>query len=99
MPTCEKCKTQWTWQQSVKASWKIRGAMRCPHCRSDQYATAKSRQRLTLINWMILLPLLFAALMDLPLVYTISMIGALFAVALSLIPKSLQLSSSLEPMW
>ncbi|WP_394119715.1 TIGR04104 family putative zinc finger protein [Planococcus donghaensis] len=99
MPICKSCGRRWTHKQSFKASWKIRGSMRCPHCGSDQYATAKSRQRLTLLNWIILLPLPFAAIFDLPMVYTTGMILVLFAVAMSLIPKSLELSNEHEPIW
>lgn len=99
MPTCQNCGSTWTWKESIKASWKISGSMSCPHCQSHQYATAKSRQRMTLINWLILIPLPIAAIIDLPLFSTISMMLVLFAVAMSLIPKSLDLSNKREPMW
>ncbi|WP_142827687.1 TIGR04104 family putative zinc finger protein [Planococcus soli] len=99
MPTSKTCKTEWTWQESIKASWKFSGAMNCPHCHSDQYATPKSRKRMTLINWLVLLPLPFAAIFNLPLVYSISMILILFAVALSLIPKMMELSNEQKPLW
>ena len=99
MPTCERCGNGWTWKQSIKASWKINGPMRCPNCQGDQYATPKSRQRMTLINWMILVPLPFAIILDFPLVYTIGMMLVLFAIGLSLIPKFLELSSEQKPLW
>lgn len=99
MPTCKTCGTEWTWKESIKASWKFSGTMSCPYCNSDQYATPKSRKRMTLINWLVLLPMPFAAIFDLPLIYSISMILILFAAALSLIPKMMELSNDQKPLW
>ncbi|WP_081487870.1 TIGR04104 family putative zinc finger protein [Planococcus antarcticus] len=99
MPTCKNCVTQWTWKESIKASWKFSGSMRCPHCGSNQYATPKSRKRMTLINWLVLLPLPFTAIYNVPLVYSISLILVLFAVGLSLIPKMMELSNEQKPLW
>ncbi|MBD8015846.1 TIGR04104 family putative zinc finger protein [Planococcus wigleyi] len=99
MPVCERCGTQWTWKQSIMASWKIHGPMHCPNCKGSQYATPRSRQRMTLINWMILLPLPFAVILDFPLVYTVGMMIGLLAIGLSLIPKFLQLTSEQKALW
>lgn len=99
MPTCKTCETEWTWKESIKASWKSSGAMRCPHCQSDQYATPKSRQRMTLITWLVLLPLPFTAIFDVPLLYTTGIIIVLFAIGLSLIPKAMELSNEYKPLW
>ncbi|MBT2569204.1 TIGR04104 family putative zinc finger protein [Planococcus sp. ISL-110] len=99
MPTCKTCGAEWNWKESIKASWKFSGSMRCPHCQNEQYATPKSRQRMTLINWLVLLPLPFMAILDIPLVYTIIMMLVLFAIGLSLIPKMIELSNEYKPLW
>lgn len=99
MPTCKNCGIQWAWKQSIKASWKFSGAMRCPYCQNNQYATPKSRQHMTLITWLVLLPLPFTSLFDVPLLYTTCLIIGLLAVGLSLIPKAMELSNEYEPLW
>ncbi|ALS79012.1 hypothetical protein FQ085_07455 [Planococcus sp. ANT_H30] len=99
MPTCKHCKNQWTWKQSMKASWKMSSSMRCPYCLSDQYATAKSRRRTMILNWVVLLPLPLSTLMDLSLTSSLLMMVGLFASALLLIPKLLELSNEHEVFW
>lgn len=99
MPTCKNCETQWTWKESMKASWKFSGSMRCPHCQSDQYATPKSRQRMTLITWLVLVPLPLTALFDVPLLYTICIIIIFSVIGLTLIPKAMELSNEQKPLW
>ena len=83
----------------MKASWKFSGAMNCPHCKNNQYATPNSRQRMTLINWLVLLPLLFSAIWDIPLFSTVIMTMVLAAIGLSLIPKMMELSNEYKPLW
>ena len=99
MPTCKNCETRWSWKESMKASWKFSGAMRCPNCRVDQYATPKSRQRMTLISWLVLLPLPFTALFNVSLLYTVCIIIFFSAIGLSLIPKAMELSNDHKPLW
>lgn len=83
----------------MKASWKMSSSMRCPYCLSDQYATAQSRRRTMMLNWVILLPLPLSAIIDLSLIYSLIMIVVLFAIALLLIPKFLELSNEREVLW
>ncbi|TWT08365.1 hypothetical protein FQV26_11290 [Planococcus sp. CPCC 101016] len=99
MPTCKSCGIRWSWKQTMKASWKFSGAMNCPHCQSSQYATPKSKQRMTYINWLVLLPLPFSTIWDIPLSYTIMMMSSLIIVDLSLIPKMIELSNEQKPLW
>ncbi len=99
MPICQKCGTEWIWKQSIKASWKFSGSMRCPHCGANQYATPNSRQRMTFINWLVLLPLLITAIIDIPLLYTIVLTVVLFVIGLSFIPKMMDLSNEQKPLW
>ncbi|WP_154669137.1 hypothetical protein [Planococcus antarcticus] len=62
-------------------------------------AMSALRKRMTLINWLVLLPLPFTAIYNVPLVYSISLILVLFAVGLSLIPKMMELSNEQKPLW
>ncbi|MFC4403901.1 TIGR04104 family putative zinc finger protein [Gracilibacillus xinjiangensis] len=53
MPTCQKCKHQWTWKETVKKSFTLDSGMTCPNCNKTQYLTKKSKKKAGLLNLML----------------------------------------------
>ncbi|WP_082684217.1 TIGR04104 family putative zinc finger protein [Lentibacillus amyloliquefaciens] len=46
MPVCQNCGKEWTWKQTVKTLFKLK----CPHCGANQYESASSRRRGSLVG-------------------------------------------------
>ncbi|XGA33041.1 hypothetical protein Vir3643_12975 [Virgibacillus sp. CBA3643] len=70
----------------MKKSFTLDPAMECPNCDKKQYVTPKSRMRSSLLNCIILLPLLINIFFDIPGIILLSLFPILFCVVMSVYP-------------
>ncbi|MFC7746952.1 TIGR04104 family putative zinc finger protein [Lentibacillus kimchii] len=97
MPTCANCHHRWSWGQTIKKTNAIDPAMTCPYCGEKQYETQKSRKKNSVLNLVILLPLLIQAFFDIPAVVLIAFIIIIFVAVILLHPLWMEISSREEP--
>lgn len=99
MPSCDSCKQRWSWKETMKSSFTLNPAMKCPKCGERQYLTKKSRKRMLLFNWLILTPLLLNMFFDLSFFFLLFLIIFLFVLSISLMPFNMELTEEEEPLW
>jgi CXXC-20-CXXC protein len=100
MPTCQNCGHKWTWKTTFKKSFTLSTGMECPACGAMQYATAKSRKRMSLLNFISAPFLILSALFfDLSITPLLLIAIPLFAVVLFIYPFLYEFTDEEEPMW
>ncbi|MDS9473222.1 TIGR04104 family putative zinc finger protein [Sporosarcina pasteurii] len=96
MPVCENCKSKWSWKQTIKKTTTLNPAMACPNCREKQYQTQSSKNKVSLLTAIVLLPLLLRSFFDIPKIVLLSSIPLLAVIVLLLFPFLVKLSSEEE---
>ncbi|AQQ53110.1 TIGR04104 family putative zinc finger protein [Planococcus lenghuensis] len=102
MPHCANCGQQWSWETTVKQSFKIGGAgMTCPNCGAKQYPTTKSRQRGATVAF---LPAMGVILSNVAFGLTVWQflfvaVGMFLLFGIVIYPRTLTLTNEDEPMW
>ncbi|SFD41263.1 cxxc_20_cxxc protein [Lentibacillus persicus] len=96
MPSCEKCGHTWSWKQTLKKSFTLDPAMKCPNCGEKQYQTRKSRKKSSFLTFIIISPLLLNFLFDIPGVILLSLFPVLFLAVMAIHPFLIKLSSKEE---
>ncbi|MGI2329181.1 TIGR04104 family putative zinc finger protein [Planococcus sp. YIM B11945] len=100
MPTCQNCGHQWSWKETFKKSFTLSNGMRCPSCGAKQYATKRSRTRMSLFTFIFSpLLILLAFFFDLTIGTLMLIAIPLFAVVLIIYPFLYEFSNEEEPMW
>ena len=99
MPTCQHCKKQWSWKETMKNSFKINSGMICPHCKGTQYITTRSRKRTSTLNIFppltFFLPMMFGVPPMVSFIFFLSMAG----IVIGTFPLLLELTNKEEPLW
>ena len=96
MPICKNCRNNWSWKQTVKKMFTLDTGMKCPYCGENQYQTQKSKKRTSILNSIVLLPLLLNIFFDIPIVMLLSLFPVLFIIVISLSPFIMHLSNKEE---
>ncbi|SDI40173.1 cxxc_20_cxxc protein [Planococcus glaciei] len=99
MPICSHCETRWTWKQTIKKTFTLSNKLECPLCGKIQYISKKSRKRISLLNLVILLPLLLNAVTSIEPLFNITLIFIFFMLSMVFMPFLTELSSEEEPLW
>ncbi|MFB4168241.1 TIGR04104 family putative zinc finger protein [Virgibacillus sp. JSM 102003] len=96
MPICQNCHNKWSFKQTINKSFTLDPWMTCPYCEEKQYQTKKSRMKSSLLNAIILLPLLINIFFDIPGVFLLGLFPVVFLIVMSLYPFIVELSSREE---
>ena len=96
MPICENCNNKWSWKQTIKKTTTLNPAMICPYCEEKQYQTQKSKNKSSIFNTIILLPLLLQIFFDIPRAILLSLFPILFILVMLLYPFLVKISSREE---
>ncbi len=100
MPTCQNCGHKWSWKMTLKKSFTLSNEMKCPVCGVTQFATAKSRKRMSLLSFIIAPSLILSSHFFNFSIETVILIAVLlFGVVLVVYPFLYELSNEEEPMW
>lgn len=96
MPECTNCGKQWSWKETLKSSFSLDPAMRCPYCGNKQYVTLKSRKRMLILNLLIPLPVLLPLFTDFSLALILGIMLAIFASNIAIMPRLTELADEEE---
>lgn len=96
MPTCQNCKTKWSWKETFKKMFTTDPAMKCPYCGEKQYTSSKTRKWSLLFSLLPLLPLLLNIFLDIPLFMMMGLIVGIGLLCICLYPFVLKLSNQEE---
>lgn len=97
MPICQKCKNKWSWRETVKKTFTIDQAMKCPYCGEKQYTSSKTRKWGLLFSMLPLLPLLLNIFLDISLLMMMGLIIGSGILYICLYPFVLKLFNQEEP--
>lgn len=95
MPTCQNCKKEWTWKQTIKTMFRLK----CPHCGEKQYETASSRKRTSIFGVLPIIALPINILFNFPWWMVGVIMIPIIAVIWSVYPYLIKLSNVEEPLW
>lgn len=99
MPTCQKCKQQWRWKQTIRKMFTLDTGMICPHCGKKQFLTTRSKKKSNLLVFTIPLIMLLGVLFSVPpLIILICIALSSFAV-ISVYPFFFELTNEEEALW
>lgn len=99
MPTCQCCKNQWTWMQTIKRMFTLDTALVCPYCEAKQYPTIPSKKRWGLLGFLTPFTMLIAFLLDLPPVPALGILAMTFFFLLAIYPLLLEFTNKEEHLW
>jgi len=94
MPTCQNCKREWTWKQTIRRMFYLK----CPYCGKKQYESAASKKR-TPFGLVPLIVLPIGVLLNFQWWLVAGSIGLLTVAILCIYPYFLQLSNEEEALW
>ncbi|WP_051302570.1 TIGR04104 family putative zinc finger protein [Salibacterium aidingense] len=92
MPTCQNCGEKWTW---VHSFFFVQGKP-CPYCGKKQYANRRSRKIFFLISFIIPMPVLLPAFVDVSPLVSLSVLIGTFLLCSGSYPFLLKLSNKEE---
>ncbi|MBM7696702.1 TIGR04104 family putative zinc finger protein [Salimicrobium jeotgali] len=99
MPICDHCGYRWR-RRDVWRKLSVQARGTCPSCGTMQYVTATSRKRGSMYMLLVFLILIAQALFDLPLLWSITMLFALFFILMIfVIPRVYKLTSEQEALY
>lgn len=99
MPVCQTCGHTWSLGETLKRSFSIWPAMKCPNCERDQFITAKSRKRSAIVSGLsIALVMLFKIFFG-PTAYTFVLFGLVLLVVMITYLRMIKLSNTEEHMF
>jgi len=96
MPTCDYCKTKWTYKETLKMLFSFKAEMICPHCGERQYQSKKSQAIAPFTGLIVFLPLLLSIFIDIPVFLSLLLIPILAIGVLLSFPFFTRLSSKEE---
>ena len=99
MPTCQNCKNQWSWAQTIKRMPFLNTAMVCPYCEVKQYPTNPSKIRWGLAGFLTPTVMLVAFLFDLPPLFSLGILVLTFFSLLAIYPVLIDFTSEEEHLW
>ncbi|MDQ1143853.1 CXXC-20-CXXC protein [Bacillus sp. SORGH_AS 510] len=99
MPTCQKCRKNWTWFDSIKKLLIFRKSMKCNHCGEIQYQSSSSRNKTSLFVLLPIITIPFSVIFDLSLNTVLLLELILIVVVLFAMPLFLKLTDKEEPLW
>lgn len=99
MPTCTNCQHEWSWKEAVKSSFRLTPTLKCPTCGERQYLTKKSRKRMVFFNWVVLIPLVLNAFIELGFFFFLCLTFFFLLLSISLLPFNMELAKEEEPLW
>ncbi|HLR52140.1 MAG TPA: TIGR04104 family putative zinc finger protein [Candidatus Avamphibacillus sp.] len=99
MPTCQNCKSKWSWKQTFKKSFTLDTAMTCPYCGEKQYVTSRTRNISTMITMMIITIVMLMNIFFGPsFIFVFILIGSI-PFMVGLYPYWVELSNKEKPLW
>lgn len=95
LPTCQHCKTQWTYGESLKNLF----LLRCPHCGEKNYARKfRLRDILFGVGSPIFILFIFP-LINVPFVWSTSVVLVALVIYIATYPINLKLTKDEEPIF
>ncbi|WP_418909834.1 TIGR04104 family putative zinc finger protein [Bacillus pinisoli] len=99
MPICKHCGCEWSWYETFKKMFTIKHKLTCPSCHSFQYLTKKSRNRMSLFNFVPLLVFIPFVSFGISIGYLLLLGFIVFLTMFLIMPFLIELSNKEEPMW
>lgn len=99
MPTCQNCKNQWSWTQTVKKMFTLDTGMACPYCETKQYPTNPSKKRWSLAGFLTPSVMLIAILFELPPLLLLGILALTFCFLLAIYPLLMEFTNEEEHLW
>ncbi|HWO75388.1 MAG TPA: TIGR04104 family putative zinc finger protein [Bacillus sp. (in: firmicutes)] len=99
MPTCQYCKSKWTWFDSLKNVMSFRKKMFCRYCGNYQYQSKSSRNKISLLVTLPVLLLPFSVVFNWSISSVLLLHFVLIMAVFGILPFFLQLSKHDEPLW
>lgn len=96
MPTCENCHNKWSWKQTIRKMFTLDTTLICPYCGERQYQTRKSKKKASILNLLVLSPLLLDIFFDVSVAILLSLFPILFIIIVSFNPSLMHLSNKEE---
>lgn len=99
MPVCQNCNYTWSLGETLKRSFTMSTALRCPSCEAEQYITVKSRKRSAILSTVSITVVMLFNIYFGPTVYTfLFLLVALVFITITY-PRLLRLSNTEEHMF
>lgn len=93
MPICNVCKNKWGWAQTIKKMMTLNAELTCPYCEAKQYQSKRSKVRGSLLNLLIIMPLLINSFFDVSAIVILSLIPVLVIFGFIVYPFLVELSN------
>lgn len=99
MPTCQQCGQEWTWKETLKATFTLSHVLHCPYCKQKQFITSTAKKKLNMLNFIIPLTLLLFLFIDVALIFKLGMLFGIGGLIIVLYPFLIQLTNDDEPIF
>ncbi|MGM1048475.1 MAG: TIGR04104 family putative zinc finger protein [Bacillota bacterium] len=98
MPICQKCGCSWNWKETFLKILTFKNKLSCPSCKSLQYVSKKSRQRIRLISLLSISMMVPMISMGVRIGYILLFDLILYVLLIACLPFFYILSNEDEPM-
>uniref|UniRef100_UPI00406C3D1E TIGR04104 family putative zinc finger protein n=1 Tax=Chryseomicrobium sp. FSL W7-1435 TaxID=2921704 RepID=UPI00406C3D1E len=99
MPVCQNCNYTWSLGETLKRSFTLSPAMKCPNCNTNQFMTVKSRKRSAFLSFIVIFLITGFNIRYGPTAYTFLFFIVTLGILTITYPRFIKLSSTEEHMF
>lgn len=99
MPVCQNCSYTWSLGETLKRSFSIWPAMKCPNCEAEQFITAQSRKRSAIISGLSIALVMLLNIFFGPTAYTLLLLCVALVIVAITYPRIIKLSNTEEHLF